>query len=75
MQEAKRLNIVGRLTVAGAVVAALAAGAHTFGVSSTMDQAGGRRNSVVKNQVGTEHADEHATVLAGGARRGTVKTS
>jgi hypothetical protein len=71
MQEAKRLNIVGRLTVAGAVVAALAAGALSFGVSSSMDQAGGRRNSVVKQHV----ADEHATVLAGGARRGTVKTS
>ena len=65
MQEAKRLNLVGRLTVAGAIVAALAAGALSFGVSSSMDQAGGRRNSVVK----TSSDHEHVIVLAGGGRR------
>jgi hypothetical protein len=65
MQEAKRLNIVGRLTVAGAIVAALAAGALSFGVSSSMDQAGGRRNNVVK----TSSDHEHVIVLAGGGRR------
>ena len=75
MQMLKHSTLIGRLTVAAAIVAALAAGALSYGVSSSMDEAGGRRNSVVKNQVGTEHADEHATVLAGGARRGTVKTS
>jgi hypothetical protein len=65
MQEANRLNIVGRLTVAGAVVAALAAGALSFGVSSSMDQAGGRRNSVVQ----TSSDQAHVIVLAGGGRR------
>jgi hypothetical protein len=72
MQEAKRLNVLGRLTVAGAIVAALAAGALSFGVSSSMDEAGGRRlngNPHVEQQV----ANEHAKVLAGGARRGTNK--
>ena len=65
MQEAKRLNLVGRLTLAGAVVAALAAGALSFGVSSPMDHAGGRRNNVVK----TSSDHEHVIVLAGGGRR------
>jgi hypothetical protein len=69
MQEAKRLNIVGRLTVAGAIVAALAAGALSFGVSSSMDQAGGRRNSVVK----TSSDHEHVIVLATGGRRNTER--
>jgi hypothetical protein len=65
METIKHTHVIGRLTVAAAIVAALAAGALSFGVSTSMDEAGGRRNSVVKQQV----ADEHVDVLAGGARR------
>jgi hypothetical protein len=66
MQEAKRINAVGRFAVAGALLAALAAGALSFGVSASTDEAGGRRRVV------TAQTQEDVTVLAGGGRRGNV---
>ena len=65
METFKQSNMIARLTLAGAVVAALAAGALSFGVSSPMDHAGGRRNNVVK----TSSDQAHVIVLAGGGRR------